>query len=121
MLLATHQLTEAKLVAEDRRESSAPCTSTAPNYTIPSLPLASEVTCNYAYLACTYRAGCGLALKQYVAMCEDLVQGVTTMCSMGCRHPLIALMSTHKGERLMQVGNKGTMKRKAQMIKDAQN
>lgn len=73
-----------------------------PNYTTPSLPLASEVTCNYASLACTYRAGCGSALKQYMAMCEDLVQGLTTMCSMGCRHALIALISTQEGERLMQ-------------------
>ena len=74
-----------------------------PNYTTPSLPPASEVTCNYASLACTYRAGCGSALKQYMAMCQDLVQGVTTKCSMGCRHALIALISTNEGERLMQV------------------
>ena len=74
-----------------------------PNYTTPSLPLASEVTCNYASLACTYRAGCGSALKQYQAMCEDLVQGITSKCSMGCRHALIALISTQEGERLMQV------------------
>jgi glutamate/tyrosine decarboxylase-like PLP-dependent enzyme len=74
-----------------------------PNYTTPSLPPASEVTCNYASLACTYRAGCGSALKQYMAMCEDLVQGVTSMCSMDCRHALIALISTQEGERLMQV------------------
>ena len=74
-----------------------------PNYTTPSLPPASEVTCNYASLACTYRAGCGSALKQYMAMCRDLVQGVTTKCSMGCRHALIALISTNEGERLMQV------------------
>jgi len=73
-----------------------------PNYTTPSLPLASEVTCNYASLACTYRAGCGSALKQYQAMCEDLVQGITSKCSMGCRHALIALISTQEGERLMQ-------------------
>ena len=91
-----------------------------PNYTTPSLPLASDVTCNYASLACNYRAGCGSALKQYMAMCEDLVQGLTTMCSMGCRHALIALISTQEGERLMQVGDKGIMKRKDQMIKDAQ-
>ena len=74
-----------------------------PNYTTPSLPLASEVTCNYASLACTYRAGCGSALKQYQAMCQDLVQGITSKCSMGCRHALIALISTEEGERLMQV------------------
>merc|ERR1711892_529306 len=73
-----------------------------PNYTTPSLPPASEVTCNYASLACTYRAGCGSTLKQYMAMCQDLVQGVTIKCSMGCRHALIALISTNEGERLMQ-------------------
>ena len=84
-----------------------------PNYTTPSLPLASDVSCNYASLACNYRAGCGSALKQYMVMCENLVQGLTTKCSMGCRHSLIALISTQEGERLMQVGTRGIIKRKA--------
>ena len=74
-----------------------------PNYTAPILPPAANVSCNYASLACTYRGGCGSALKQYMAMCEDLVQGVTITCSMNCRHALIALISTQEGERLMQV------------------
>jgi len=73
-----------------------------PNYTTPSLPQASEVSCNYASLACNYRAGCGKALQLYQARCSDLVEGITTICSTGCRHSLIALISTQEGERLMQ-------------------
>ena len=74
-----------------------------PNYTAPSLPPAHEVGCAEATLACQYRGGCGLALKQYMMSCSDLVHGVTNRCSRNCRHALIALISTVEGERLMQV------------------
>jgi len=73
-----------------------------PNYTTPSLPLAREVSCSQASLACTYRGGCGAALREYQARCRDLVQGDTTRCGIQCRHSLIALISTQEGERLMQ-------------------
>ena len=81
-----------------------------PNYTTPSLPQASEVSCSYASLACNYRAGCGKALQLYQARCSDLVEGITTICSTGCRHSLIALISTQEGERLMQVQYKLNVK-----------
>jgi len=73
-----------------------------PNYTAPALPPAGSVSCGMASVACMYRGGCGLALKQYKLTCSDLVHGVTNMCSRNCRHALIALISTLEGERLMQ-------------------
>jgi len=73
-----------------------------PNYTAPELPPASSVGCGMASVACMYRGGCGLALKQYKLTCNDLVHGVTNKCSRNCRHALIALISTLEGERLMQ-------------------
>jgi len=72
------------------------------NYTAPSLPPAHEVGCNHATMACAYRAGCGLALKQYMQSCSDLVSGVTNICSKDCKFSLIALLSTPEGARLME-------------------
>ena len=72
------------------------------NYSSPSLPPASEVTCGQASLVCANREGCGLALQHYVSSCSDLVTGLTSTCSRDCRLALIALLSTPEGERLMQ-------------------
>jgi len=72
------------------------------NYTAPSLPPANEVGCGHATMACAYRDGCGLALKQYMESCSDLVSGITDTCSMDCRFALIALLSTPEGKRLME-------------------
>ena len=74
-----------------------------PNYTGPEEPDAQTVPCNEARLKCAYRAGCGLALQNYALGCLDLVKGKTNVCNTHCRHSLIALMSTHEGQRLMQV------------------
>lgn len=74
-----------------------------PNYTGPAEPLAESVSCNVARMKCAYRAGCGLALQNYALGCLDLVKGKTQVCSTHCRHALIALMSTHEGQRLMKV------------------
>ncbi len=74
-----------------------------PNYTAPTPPPAEEVSCNMAYLQCSYRAGCGLALQKYTLACADLAHGRTRKCSTHCRHTLIALMSTKEGQRLMKV------------------
>ena len=69
------------------------------NYSSPSLPPASEVTCGQASLVCANREGCGLALQHYVSSCSDLVTGLTSTCSRDCRLALIALLSTPEGER----------------------
>ena len=76
-----------------------------PNYTGPAEPPAEEVSCDVARLKCAYRAGCGLALQNYVLGCSDLYQGKTTTCNTHCRHSLIALMSTPEGQRLMKVNH----------------
>ena len=74
-----------------------------PNYTGPEEPDPETVPCNEARLKCAYRAGCGLALQNYALGCQDLAKGKTKVCNTHCRHSLIALMSTHEGQRLMKV------------------
>ena len=74
-----------------------------PNYTTASPPPASSVACSSAWLSCSYRDGCGLALQQYLGACSDLVAGTTAHCDVNCRLALVALLSTTEGERLMQV------------------
>jgi hypothetical protein len=76
-----------------------------PNYTGPALPPPESVSCNEARLTCAYRAGCGLALQNYVLGCSDLVKGTSKTCNTHCRHSLIALMSTPEGQRMMKVSN----------------
>jgi hypothetical protein len=73
------------------------------NYTGPDLPPPESVSCNDARLKCAYRAGCGLALQNYVLGCSDLVKGTSKTCNTHCRHSLIALMSTPEGQRMMKV------------------
>ena len=73
------------------------------NYTGPAEPAPETVPCNVARMKCAYRAGCGLALQNYALGCMDLVQGKTSVCNTHCRHSLIALLSTHEGQRLMKV------------------
>ena len=76
------------------------------NYSGPDLPPPESVSCNDARLQCAYRAGCGLALQNYVLGCSDLVKGTGKTCNTHCRHSLIALMSTPEGQRLMKVSTK---------------
>ena len=58
------------------------------NYTAPSLPPAHEVGCNHATMACAYRAGCGLALQQYMKSCtnQDLLECHSVR---GCPYPFV--------------------------------
>ena len=76
------------------------------NYTGPYEPPAENVTCDIARQKCQYRAGCGLALQNYALGCMDLIEGESNVCNSHCRHSLIALMSTHEGQRLMKVSLK---------------
>ena len=89
---------------KEGREVRALVPQLLPNYTTPSPPPASSVVCSQAWLSCTYRDGCGLALQQYLSACSDLVSGSTSLCQPDCRLALVALLSTKEGERLMQVG-----------------
>ena len=88
---------------EARREFRAVVPQLLPNYTTTTLPPPHSVGCSSAWLSCSYRDGCGLALQQYVRACSDLVAGLTSHCPLTCRLALVALLSTTEGERLMQV------------------
>ncbi|RWS23899.1 growth arrest-specific protein 1-like protein [Leptotrombidium deliense] len=44
---------------------------------------------------------CGIALHSYMVDCADLITGRTTVCPVLCQKALIALMSTEKGQELM--------------------
>lgn len=56
--------------------------------------------CEDAHLKCAYRAGCGLALQQYMMSCSELDRH-PEVCPERCQHALIALMSTNEGKQLM--------------------
>ena len=73
-----------------------------------SSPPSVQVGCDIAQLKCAYRAGCGLALQNYMLGCADVANGRTDSCNTHCRHSLIALMSTHEGKRLMKVSENAT-------------
>ena len=49
---------------KEGREVRALVPQLLPNYTTPSPPPASSVSCSQAWLSCTYRDGCGLALQR---------------------------------------------------------
>ena len=85
------------------REWRAVVPQLLPNYTTTPLPPPHSVVCSKAWLSCSYRDGCGLALQQYVSACSDLVAGHSSHCDVNCRLALVALLSTTEGERLMQV------------------
>jgi hypothetical protein len=74
-----------------------------PNYTEPAEQPAEEVSCDEARLKCVFRAGCGVALQNYVVGCGDLTSGKSRGCNAHCRNALTALMSTPEGFRLMKV------------------
>eukprot|EP00095_Tigriopus_kingsejongensis_P004061 maker-scaffold5_size1054832-snap-gene-9.19 protein:Tk04061 transcript:maker-scaffold5_size1054832-snap-gene-9.19-mRNA-1 annotation:"growth arrest-specific protein 1 precursor" len=57
--------------------------------------------CNFVSLKCSYRTGCGTALKSYLIECDGLIRNLTQECSEGCKNTLIGLTSTLEGERLM--------------------
>ncbi|TRY67767.1 hypothetical protein TCAL_05161 [Tigriopus californicus] len=58
-------------------------------------------SCNFASLQCSYRTGCGTALKSYLIECDPLIQNRTQDCTEGCKNTLIGLTSTPEGQRLM--------------------
>merc|ERR1712223_1830239 len=78
-----------------------------PNYTGPVEPAPETVACNVAWMKCGFREGCRFALENYNLGCLDLVKGKTQVCNTYCKHSLIALMSTHEGQRLMKCNCSG--------------
>lgn len=64
-------------------------------------PPACASKCEVARTKCAYRAGCGMALQNYMIDCAALIVGHTTVCSVACERALIALLSTEEGEALV--------------------
>lgn len=68
-----------------------------------SAAMAAEASkCQVARSKCAYRAGCGMALQNYMIDCAPLIVGHTTLCPPACERALIALLSTEEGEALVQ-------------------
>uniref|UniRef100_T1IMB0 furin n=1 Tax=Strigamia maritima TaxID=126957 RepID=T1IMB0_STRMM len=57
--------------------------------------------CDVARAKCHFRDGCGLALRNYMFDCADMMAGRTARCSESCSRALIALMSTEEGQLLV--------------------
>ena len=62
----------------------------------------SASKCEVARTKCAYRAGCGMALQNYMIDCAALIVGHSTICSAACERALIALLSTEEGEALVE-------------------
>ncbi len=63
--------------------------------------ISESLSCQYASLRCSYRAGCGRTLQSYVLECSDLVSNHTNDCPERCKNTLVGLASTPEGRRLM--------------------
>ena len=66
-------------------------------------PAATPIACEDARIKCALRAGCGMALQNYMLGCADLISGGSAECDPFCRNTLIALTSTEEGHALMDV------------------
>lgn len=65
---------------------------------------ATAIPCEEANLKCSYRTGCGNALKGYMIACSTILQDTPPdQCPEGCQNALIALTSTDEGQDLMTV------------------
>jgi growth arrest-specific protein 1 len=62
---------------------------------------AAASSCEQARLKCAYRAGCGMALQNYIVGCTGVLHGASTSCPESCQLALIALTSTEEGKDLM--------------------
>lgn len=62
---------------------------------------AAASKCEVARMKCAYRAGCGMALQNYMIDCAALIVGHTSTCSPACERALVALLSTEEGEALV--------------------
>lgn len=75
-------------------------TASLPTSMMPT-PAATPMTCEDARIKCALRAGCGMALQNYMLGCADLISGRISECDPYCRNSLIALTSTEEGHALM--------------------
>ncbi|XP_050701882.1 growth arrest-specific protein 1-like [Eriocheir sinensis] len=86
-------------VAADGRDQNPPVTS-PPQTSMPT-PASKPISCEDANIKCALRAGCGMALQNYMLGCADLIAGRSAECDPYCRNSLIALTSTEEGHELM--------------------
>ncbi|XP_065216682.1 growth arrest-specific protein 1-like [Planococcus citri] len=63
---------------------------------------ATAIPCEEANLRCSFRTGCGNALKGYMIACSTILHETPPdQCPEGCQNALIALTSTDEGKDLM--------------------
>lgn len=63
----------------------------------------SQVMCEDVRLKCAFGPGCSMALHNYFAKCDRMLQADATTCPESCLYALVALISTEDGKRMLDV------------------
>lgn len=61
----------------------------------------SQVMCEDVRLKCAFGPGCSMALHNYFAKCDRMLQADATTCPESCLYALVALISTEDGKRML--------------------
>lgn len=60
-----------------------------------------QVMCEDVRLRCAFGPGCSMALHNYFAKCDRMLQADSTTCPESCLYALVALISTEDGRRML--------------------
>jgi len=63
----------------------------------------NQVMCEDVRLKCAFGPGCSMALHNYFAKCDRMLQADSTTCPESCLYALVALISTEDGKRMLDV------------------
>lgn len=62
-----------------------------------------QISCEEVRVRCAFGAGCSVALHNYFAKCDKVLQADSTSCPESCLYALVALTSTEDGKRMLDV------------------
>lgn len=66
----------------------------------------NQVMCEDVRLKCAFGPGCSMALHNYFAKCDRMLQADSTKCPESCLFALVALISTEDGKRMLDVSTR---------------
>ncbi|XP_015366852.1 PREDICTED: growth arrest-specific protein 1-like [Diuraphis noxia] len=61
----------------------------------------NQVMCEDVRMKCAFGPGCSMALHNYFAKCDRMLQADSTTCPESCLYALVALLSTEDGKRML--------------------
>lgn len=62
-----------------------------------------QISCEEVRVRCAFGTGCSVALHNYFAKCDKVLQADSTSCPESCLYALVALTSTEDGKRMLDV------------------